>query len=683
MGVCYYPEHWPERMWAEDLDRMKENGIGTVRIGEFAWSKIEPVEGCFTFDFFDRFMGLCAEKGIRVIFGTPTATPPAWLTEAHPEVLNARMDGVLYRHGGRKHTSCNSPVYLDYCRKIVTAIAERYGHHPALAGWQIDNELNCETADYYAEADDEAFRVWCRERYGSLDALNEAWGTVFWNLTYTDWSQVHIQRPTVTNAVNPHMLLDYSRFISDSVIRFAALQAEILRKHSREDVFITTNGLFGRLDNHRLTDECLDVMTYDSYPNFAYGLDRAFDPKAMNDRGWSRALTEVSSVCPHFGIMEQQSGPGGWYNRMESSAPRPGQLSLWALQSVAHGADFVSFFRWRTCPFGTEIYWHGILDYDSRTNRRLREVKSLSGKLDRLQELCGADHAAAFGVLHDYDNQFDADIDVWHRRLAQASEEGIFEASQRLHAPYDRVLLRDDTPAEALLAYPVLMYPHPLIMTAERVSILKRYVEKGGTLIMGCRAGLKDIHGRMVTQPQPGLLRELTGTTVEDFTFASIAEETPYAMLGAQRLETPVFNDVLTADEGTKVLARYASSYYAGAPALTEKLIGEGRVLHFGAVFSRETARLLLSLCGLNEPFREWISAPEEVELVLRRKGGQRWLIALNYKPQRQICRLEVPCGALLSGESCAGAFTLPPYGVEVFRLPGADELLTARKEKL
>ena len=371
VGTCYYPEHWPETLWEDDLRRMLDSGITVIRVGEFAWSKFELHEGEFTFDFFDRFLDLCAEMGMKVIFGTPTATPPAWLTEKYPEVLNCSMDGVLYRHGGRRHYNYNSPVYQQLCARIVEQLARHYGHHPAIVGWQIDNEINCETCDFYSEADSAAFRKFLREKYGTLDALNDAWGTVFWNQTYTDWAQVYVPRPTATPGVNPHLLLDYSRFVSESAIRFCRIQADILRQHVAPGVYITTHGLFANLDNHRLQDECLDVMTYDSYPSFAFELDHPWNPDAMNDRGWSRMLAEVRSVCPHFGIMEQQSGANGWYNRMEGPAPRPGQLTLWAMQSVAHGADFVSFFRWRTCTVGTEIYWHGILNYDNRDNRRL------------------------------------------------------------------------------------------------------------------------------------------------------------------------------------------------------------------------------------------------------------------------------------------------------------------------
>lgn len=634
MGVCYYPEHWDENLWADDLARMKESGISVIRVAEFAWSKIEPAENEFDFSFFDRFLNLCLEQKMNVIFSTPTATPPAWLTEAHEEVLNARMDGVLYRHGCRKHYNYNSPVYQDYCRKIVTQSAMHYGPHPAVIGWQIDNELNCELRDFYSEADDTAFRAFLQEKYETLNALNQAWGTVFWNQTYTDWKEVHLPRLTPAQGVNPHMKLDYCRFLAESTFRFCKMQADILRRYIKPGDFITTNGMFSHIDNHRMTKECLDIYMYDSYPNFAFGLGTQPDKDPLCDRWNSKNQNEVRSICPHYGIMEQQSGAGGWTARMEGPAPRPGQLTLWAMQSVAHGADFISFFRWRTCTFGTELYWHGILDYDNRDNRKLREVKDFYTKFQTLSPLCNADYVSSFGLLKDYDNIWDMEADIWHERIASYSDNEIFAGAELSNLPYDVLYLQKDSTLSDLTRYPVLLYPHPLIMSRERAALLRAYVEQGGTLILGCRSGLKNTYGICEMLPQPGLLQELTGTDVRDFTYTSPAEEDIYADWNGSRLSMPVFNDVLTPLPGTDVLARYANGYYAGEAALTEHRMGKGRTLHLGSAFSRESLPGLLHYAGVVSPFAELIEADgRDVELTLRRKDGRSFLFALNFRP--------------------------------------------------
>lgn len=669
MGTCYYPEHWDEALWPSDLRRMKDAGISVIRIGEFAWNKFEPREGEFTYDFFDRFLALCQQEGMKVIFGTPTATPPAWLMEKYPECLNAFIDGTLMRHGSRRHYNYNAPKYRELSARVVTKIAQHIGRHPAIVGWQIDNEFNCETDMFHSEADSAAFRVFLQEKYGSLENLNRAWGTVFWNQDYTDWSQVYVPRPTPTHAQNPHMELDWRRFIAASVHSFCAMQVEILRQHIGPEVYITTNGMFGHIDNHSLTRDCLDVYTYDSYPNFGFPLDGSYDPAGLNDRKWSRNLTEVRSISPHFGVMEQQSGSNGWHCRMEGPSPRPGQLTLWTLQSIAHGADYISYFRWRTCTFSTEMYWHGILDYDNRDNRRLREVKAVSTLMEKLQPVAGADSKAAFALVRDYDNQWDAEVDAWHRRFQHASENAVFDFSQRTHTPYDMLFLHPAATVEDLARYPVLIYPHAVILNPDYAALLKAYVKQGGTLIVGCRTGQKDAKGHCVMQPMPGALSALTGTQVDDFTFCSPAEPPVTADWNGEALDTPIFNDVLTALPGANVLARYASSYYAGEAALVENHVGQGRVLHLGSAFSVENLKLLLCYAGCLSPWEHVAEVPERVELAVREKDGRTFLFLLNYMAQPQQVTLHRPARSLITGDMLEGTITLPKFGFEVIEV--------------
>lgn len=672
LGTCYYPEHWPKTMWREDLERMKKTGIEVIRIAEFAWSKIEPEEGVFTYEFFDEFLDLADEVGMKVIFCTPTATPPAWLTEKYPEVLNARMDGVLLRHGARRHYNYNSPVYQELSARITGKSASHYAKRDCIIGWQLDNEINCEVDVFYSESDTIAFRRFLKEKYGTIDALNEAWGTAFWNQTYTDWKEVYVPRTTISDSTNPHEVLDYTRFISASARQFAKMQSDIIRRYLKPGDFITTNGLFGNLDNHTMRRESLDFMTYDSYPNFAYCLDMYSDnPKNLRDRKWSRNLTETRSVSPVFGIMEQQSGANGWTTRMEAPTPRPGQLELWAMQSVAHGADYISFFRWRTCTFGTEIYWHGILDYDNRDNRKLSEVKEFYRRLKKLDPLCGSAYTAAFGLLKDYDNAWDTNVDVWHRRMIEASEEEIFQAAQRTHTPYDHVYLRKNTKLEELAEYPVLFYPHPTIMTQERADLLKAYVEQGGTLIIGCRSGYKKENGQCVMLPQPGLLKPLTGSDVREFTFASPAEPAVYARWeDGMESEMPIYHDVMEIAQGVenaKVLAYYTGSFYAGRPAVIEKKTGKGRAIHYGSTFSRTNVKQLLSYTGVLAPFEEILSAPEEVEVICREKDVRKFYFLLNYLPEEKTVVLHEKMQNLYDDALAEGEFVLKPYGTAVF----------------
>jgi beta-galactosidase len=668
LGVCYYPEHWDRSLWHDDLLRMKKNGIMAVRIAEFAWSKFEHTEGVFSFDFFDNFMEIAKAVDMSVIFCTPTATPPAWLTSEYPEVLNSRMDGTLYRHGGRRHYNYNSPVYQNFTGRIVEKIAEHYGPHPNIIGWQIDNELNCQTDEFYSESDTVAFREFIKAKYKTLDSLNDAWGTVFWNQTYTEWSQVDVPRPVINDAVNPHRVLDYIRFVSESANSFAKLQSNIIRKYLKDNDFITTNGMFSSVDYHRLTRESLNFFTYDSYPNHVYEFDKyQKDLTDLYDRKWSRNLTEVRSISKKFGVMEQQSGANGWNTRMVSPSPRPGQMTLWTMQSIAHGADYVSYFRWRTCTIGTEIYWHGILDYSNRDNGRLAELGDIYKKVQTITGVAGTQYEPAFGVLKDYDNIWDARIDLWHDKVYRESEAGIFQAAQLTHTPMDYVYLNEFTTVGDLKKYPVLFYPHAVILTKERTETLETYVREGGVLILGARTGYKDIYGRCTMKRLPGLLRNLSGADVVEYTFVAPDEDKVFMKWDDMEFEVPVFNDILEPLGNAKVLGRYMNSYYADRGALIYNEYGKGKVFYFGGIFDRKAASVFLQKTGIAEPYRDIMEAPECCEIAMRKGEGRKYLFVLNFSKNSVFINLKKEVEAVYTGKKVSGKLELVPYGTEVY----------------
>ncbi len=662
LGVCYYPEHWQESEWETDLKRMLANGIETVRIAEFAWSLIEPEEGVFDYHFFDRFLEAAERTGMKVIFCTPTATPPAWLTKKYPEVLNTTIEGVAFQHGFRRHYNYNSPKYQELTKRIVEHSAAHYGSHPAIIGWQIDNEFNCEVAEFYSESDTKAFQQFLKEKYGTLETLNHAWGTVFWNQTYTRWEEVDVPRITPTNRVNPHRKLDYYRFISQSVCHYAKIQSDILRKYIKPGDFITTNGIFGNLDSHRMTEESLDFITYDSYPNFSYCLGLYHEEDPTKDRNWSKHLSEVRSISKNFGIMEQQSGANGSMEMM-SPVPKPGQITLWTMQSVAHGADFISYFRWRTATMGTEMYWHGILDYSGRDNRRLAEIKTIHEKLKKLDAVAGAVYTAQVAILRDYDNVWNNQADVWQKNLDEASIWGLYQACQHTHTPYDYVYL-DHCKAGDLSKYKVVFYPHGVIMTKERAALLQSYVGQGGTLVFGCRTAYKDIHGICVTEKLPGLVRELTGTDIPEYTVVSPEEGSVKAVWGDTELKTTLFNDQLAALEGAEVVASYDEGYYKGAGALVHHQYGKGETYYYGSVFTADVAQVFLEKLKAAEPYREWIEAPKDIEIALR-----NYLFVLNYSREEQTIFLKKKMRNVYTGQEEEGEEKLAGYETRVYEI--------------
>lgn len=668
LGACYYPEQWPHEIWDEDFKRMAEMGLSIVRMGEFAWSVMEPSEGQFTFEFFTRAMDAAHEHGIKVILGTPTATPPAWLTHKYPEVLNATREGVVFRHGQRRHYNYSAPIYRELSERIAGKMAEAYHEHPALVGWQIDNELNCEVSVFYSDADQTAFRRWLKARYGNLDELNRAWGALFWNQTYSDWEQIRLTSPAPSYSPNPHQALDEKRFISDSAISFAKLQADAIRRVDRKH-FITTQGPFPNIDFHRLTGEALDFLSFDSYPSFAY-IDPEPGGDALLDRANGLQLSMIRDASPNFCVMEQQSGPGGWVNRIEQPTPRPGQLRLWTFQSIAHGADLLLYYRWRTAPFGTEIYWHGINDHHNVPNRRCEEAQRVCEEAARLEGLAGSTYKAEVGILRDYDNEWDGDLDTWHGPYDAQSVKAWFGALQRRHVPLDIVYIDQGLTAKELLRYHCLIYPHPAILSDETALILREYADQGGTIVFGCRTGYKDRRGHCPMRPYPGPVADLCGVTVQEFTRVPKGQQVKLHLMDVGSLDSGPFNEVLQPN-GSTVLGRFGegAGHYAGSPAVVWNAWGMGSAYYFGGVFTQATAGAIADRIGLESPLRNLVMPPPDVELAIREKDGERFVFLLNYATTDQVVDLRRPLHDLLSDTDVAGRVAIEPYGVIVFKL--------------
>jgi beta-galactosidase len=672
LGVCYYPEHWEESLWADDFRRMKEMNFSVIRVAEFAWSIFEPEEGCFQFDLFDRALDLAHEYGLKVILGTPTATPPAWLSYKYPEVLNVSKEGIVFQHGMRRHYNYSSPIYRKLCARITQEMADHYKNHPAVIGWQIDNELNCEISEFYSEADHAAFRVWLQHKYNTLEQLNQAWGAVFWNQTYSTWEQVHLTRPTVSGSPNPHQALDEKRFISANTISFAKLQADILREIAPQQ-WVTTNGVFGHIDSHRMTDELLDFISYDSYPLFA-STEVSLEENPLRDRRWSMALSNVRSISPHFCVMEQQSGPGGWVNRIELPAPRPGQMRLWTYQSIAHGADMLLFFRWRTATIGTEIYWHGINDYHNQPNRRVAEASQIGAELAKVgKHIVGTDFAAEVALVRDYDNEWDGEFDSWHGPMERHSLQAWFKALQHRHIPSNMLNMRSETTLDELLPYKLLVYPHPTLLSDECAKLLEEYVQQGGTIVFGCRTGYKNINGHCNMRPFPGPAADLCGVTIEDFTLIKgIYTAPPIQWLDGPHttvMTADLFNDIIRVESSTvEVIAEYAAEYYAGKPALTKNTFGRGSAWYYGAAFNEHVADEIITRLGFGSPVEAICTIPLHVETIVRKSGAQQFIFLLNYSDQPQTLEFKIECYEMLTDKTLSGSVQMDAFGVMIIQ---------------
>ncbi|MFC5532037.1 beta-galactosidase [Cohnella yongneupensis] len=672
-GVCYFPEHWEQSMWDDDFRRIKEMGMNVVRMGEGAWNVWEPEEGRYSFELFDQAIALCVKHDLKVILGTPTYTPPAWLTEKYPEVLRVNFEGDAMTHGSRRHYNYTSPVYVDLCRKIVTQMAEHYKDHPSVIGWQIDNEFNCHMDVSFAESDHVAFREWCQLKYGSLDELNRAWGTAFWAQTYTDWGQVYLPRPTATYH-NPSLLLDFYRFTSDTVVDFARVQYDIL-KAAAPHQFITHNGLFSNLDNEKLTREALDFMSYDSYPAFA--LKRKDRPKHFRDRGMGLSLGRVRGHSEKFLILEQQAGPGGQVGGVLSGpedyllmTPKPGQMRLWAWQSIANGADGVLFFRWRTVPYGSETLWHGLNHYGNQPNWRLDEAKRLGEEIATVKELLLNSRVKATAAqLYDYDNESHWKIERFTAWEGWSSVESIYQALNERHVTVDQLSYQHLSETDELVRkYAVMFYSNAQLLNEEDVRLLRAYVEQGGTLVFGPRSGYKDRDNQAYMQAFPGVIKELAGVEITDFTMVDSDEPSMMSFTGEEtEWPAPAFNEIVEPRQGNaEVLARYTKDYYAGKPAIVRVPVGQGAVVYCGAYFTPDNTSALLDRLGIVDPIAAWAEVPLEVEVVAREADGKELYFFFNYSASAMSVTFKETVSDCLSGRELMGAAEIEPYGVKL-----------------
>ena len=682
-GVVYYPEQWPETRWDEDLARIAQTRMNVVRMGEGAWSVWEPEESRYDFALFDRALALCERHGLRAIMGTPTYTPPAWLTERYPEVLRVDYGGTRLRHGSRRHYNYTAPVYLEKSRAITRTLAEHYRSHPAVVGWQVDNELNCHLDVSFAASDHEAFRAWCRERYGTLEQLNHAWGTAFWSQTYAAWDEVWLPRPTVTYQ-NPGLLLDFYRFTSDVTIRFGAIQYEILKQVAPHQ-FVTHNAFqsMTNVDLPRLVEAAVDFVSYDSYPEFKV-CDLTL-PEDFRDRAESRLLARMRGVSPKFMVLEQQSGPSGQIGGVLNGnpdylhpTPKPGQMRLWCWNSIANGADGLLFFRWRSLPYGAEAHWNGLLSHDERITWRLDEAKRLGDEIQRLATtLLGTRCVGDAAILYDYDNESHALIENATGQHRETSEQEVYRALSERHLTPDVRALAGVRGGQDLAGYRVVFFPHAHLLTAADLAPLRAYVEAGGTLVFGCWSAYRDRHHWCYDAAGKAFFEELTGVRVAEFTFVpeGTTSTLRFGGSGGPRLDAPVFNEVLTpvaAGGNVEVLATYAEDYYAGQPALTLHRVGQGRVVYTGCFFTAEIVAALLDALGAGDPLAGWAQIPAEVHAVVRSDdGAQRFCFLLNFTGQPQTVTFAGTVSDLLAEQTLAGAVELPPYGVRFVRGSG------------
>ena len=648
LGVDYYPEQWPRDRWEIDARLMAEAGLSVVRIAEFAWSRLEPRAGELELDWLDEVVAILSGAGLEVIMGTPTAAPPAWLIEQHPEVLPVRGDGRVQQFGHRRHYCPNQPAMLAASDRIVRALAERFGADERVVAWQIDNELG---GRCYCDMCHAAFQSWLAERYESLSVLNEVWGTAFWSQEYSAWSQVPLPECAPLsmpssfgfgrNAPNPGLALDFRRFTSDSLIGFLKRQVRVLRESCEPRQRITHNLMgfrFAEMDYHALGAE-IDVVSWDNYP--VLDTSRSWTNPALNADAM-RGLKQAP-----VWVLEQQVGPLGWEL---VRSPRMGEFRLLSWQAIAHGAELLSYFRWRTARFGTEQHWHGVLDANGRAGRRYDELRGLAAELATVKDVLGAARPTAdVALLHDYDSRFALQAQPTNPALAyEDTVHAHYAALRRLGLGVDVLALTAD-----LSRYRLVVAPSLYLMDESTAAALDAYVRAGGVLVLAPRAGIKDRCNAVPERPVPAWLDELVGLEVTEF--MSVAAEDGAAIAGSIDGKLLGWYEHVEPSSAT-ALASYVDGPFAGTPAITERAAGEGMAIYVAGAADASTLAALYALLAERGGLPV-LDLPSDVEAVPLARDDQDLVVLLNHSDERRVVRLA-------SGEQ-----RLEPLGVALVEL--------------
>lgn len=646
LGAAWYPEQWPESRWDQDLQLMEKAGIHVVRVGEFAWSAMEPQENRFDFDWLERAIAEAARHHIYVVLGTPTASPPAWLTQKYPDTLRVDEEGHRAKHGNRQHFSFDSPRYRVFCRQIAEEMARRFGHNPNVIGWQIDNEYADPSFDDHTQQE---FQDWLKAKYKTLESLNQHWTTAYWSQTYSDWSQITI--PVGGN--NPGLMLEWKRFISDTWRSYQANQLQAIRANSDLRQFITTNtmGLFDGFD-HYVVSADLTLSAWDSYVGEGHA-----------DPGWIGMSHDTTRgfLRKNFWVMETQPGNVNWAGI--NNFLNRGEARAMAWQAIGHGADALSFWQWRSALNGQEQY-HGVLvGADGTPVPFYREAAEIGADFAKAgTALQGTSPHSEVAMLHSYDSRWAIDFQRHNRKYdPMRIFEDYYRSVRALTQQMDVV-----SPEAPLAGYKLVIAPGLNVLPEAMAQHLLDYVRNGGHLVLGPRSGMKDQYNALLPQRQPGFLADPLGGRVEQY--YALDQDVPLsgdwgtgkASLWAEQLSAKA--------KDVQVLLRYGASngWLDGQPAAISRPYGKGRITYIGAVLDpalmAAAARWMVEVSNIKPALGP---VPDGIEVCQRTSGEKSIFVLINWKRDRQQMTLPRTMHSVLGGDDVRN-FELPAYGVAV-----------------
>lgn len=656
IGTYYYPEQWPREQWKRDFDNIAAMGLQIVHMGEFAWFSMEPRPGDIRLDWLDECVTMAQERSLDVILCTPTAAPPIWLARDFPGTLPIEK-GQIRDFGGRRHYSPTSPELRDATTRIVTALADRFGSHPSVIGWQIDNEYGqAFSSNDHTHA---AFQGWLLRKYGTIDGLNRAWGCQFWNTQYTDFTQIRMPDSRLPEYGNPHHRLDASRFWSWAFADFNKLQCDILRPRIG-DRFLTTNFMPGHPDaNPADFKKDLSIFTWDTYPVTGW-LKAAKDEtyRIADPAGIALSHQQMAGYTGRWALMEIQPGTTNW-----SGVPvhvYPGAIRLWLWTAYGHGAEFVTTYRYRQPRFGTELFHHGLVGTDGvAPSQGGREFMQVIGEMAKLQH-AGSNASAVskpyVGIIHDHDQMLYflslPQAKAWDYRKLVAS---LYAAVARLGLPV-KVLEHDGSWAqERPENMPLLIVPAMQMVDDAFVRRLDQYASRGGHLLLTCRTGWMDRTGQLWEGPTAAPILPLIGGNIDGYD--SLPEETwAHVQTEGRSYRWSVWGELLVPAKETRVLATYADQFYAGTAAVTQAAHGKGSVTYSGVCAEPTLDEALVERLARQAGL---LVSPLPPNVHVLERDGHKVVVNYQDKP------IQAPAPA--NAKFVIGGRTVPPAGVAVW----------------
>ncbi|MFJ9736879.1 beta-galactosidase [Streptomyces sp. NPDC101166] len=659
-GGDYNPEQWPESVWQEDVRLMREAGVTMVSVGIFSWALLEPEPGVYDFGWLDRILGLLHDNGIRVDLGTPTVCPPVWFYRAHPEALPVTPDGVRLAFGSRGAICHSDADYRTAAANITTRLAERYANHPALAMWHVHNEYGVPVSACYCDSCAAHFRRWLQATYGTVAAVNEAWGTAFWGQRYTSFDDIDPPRTTPTVG-NPGQALDYKRFADATMRENFRAERDILHRLS-PGVPVTTNFMtaLSQCDSvdYWAWGREVDIVTNDHY------LITDGRRTHVNLAMAADLTRSVAGGAPWI-LLEHSTSGVNWQPRNPAKAP--GQMARNSLGHVARGSDGAMFFQWRQSRRGAEKFHSSMVPHGGTDTRVWREVVELGAALDSLSAVRGTRTEADVAVLWDWQSW-------WAQNLAWRPSED-HDARERADAfyaaLYDLHLTVDFAHPEAdLSAYPLVVVPALYLTTEAAGRNLTRYVENGGTLVVSCFSGIVDEHDAVHEGPHPGALRDVLGLTVEEFSPLLQGESVRVTGPDGVELSGDVWSEFVV-PRGAETIWTYADGLTAGHPAVTRHRLGEGAAWYVSTRLGQDGLTALLERAADDARLAPRTGLPRDLEVVRRSGESGAYLFAINHTGAEAKVPLDTPGAELLTGERAAGRLAVPAGAVRVVRLDG------------